>query len=249
MVIEMKNMNMKNLFTIVMFDIGFILVTVAILKLFYDFIVPRFVNLNKLLQEDYYSIDPQKLFYMGDKLGDIKVMMRNELIIILVLIIIAVVLFLANWSFFQGLIYSKLAKKKFNLKYFLKFSLLSFVFFALFIVILGLIQNAVNLYLVIPLSMLFIILFIYYGNLIFLFFAKDNKIKSIKNALRYGTFEFYKIAIQSVLLIVALFLLMNPDIVLQYLVEYSTFFRFTGTILFFILIINKFIKLYFAFLI
>ena len=99
------------------------------------------------------------------------------------------VLFILNWSFFQGVIYSNLSKAKFNIKFFGKFLLLNVLwlipwFVLLFIVLFGSQVGSFVLF-----FYLVVLLFLHFSSILNILFVKNNKLKCIKNALKIGIVE------------------------------------------------------------
>ena len=201
----------KILLPIVLFDFLFLVISYLLIQLANKLIKIQYSRVSALNFETILQRTQQEAQELAAKMG-------NTLFIIISLVIIFLVLIVINWSFFQNLVYLKILNKRFNMKSFLKFLFLNFLWILSFAIILAVIQKGVKSGLQITLAGTITLLFIYFTNILYLLFTKNNKLSAIKQTFKMGVFGFYRQAIPYLLLILILMGLRELNSLFQYLI-------------------------------
>ncbi len=193
----------QRLLGIVALDMAFLLASYLLLASFSLLVIMQYSKFSGLTPETLLQKTPEEATMLVSTMG-------NTLGILIALIISYVALMLANFAFFQGMIYARLAKKRFNLAYFLRFLLLTSCIFMISFAAMILAQNGFRAIFRDIAAIAIPVLSLYFGNIVFLKFAEKQTIRSIREALRIGVVRFYRLALPNMLLVgcFALLLLM-----------------------------------------
>ncbi|MFH2028058.1 MAG: hypothetical protein ABIJ08_02890 [Nanoarchaeota archaeon] len=175
--------SIKLLFQIVAYDILSIIFSAGILALVSRAIYYSYDKLSDLGMENLAIKSQDQLQEMASSMGwTIKLLVAS--------FIFGAVFLITNWSFFQQLIYSKILNKKITLKSFGKFLLLNLGWMGLFIGLLFLVYSGFKESIVLPSIIVLTAFFIYFTNILYLLFIKDQNWDSIKKAFKLGVFYF-----------------------------------------------------------
>lgn len=222
-----------------MLELLFLVSGSALFFLFYNLAVPRLNNLAKMLETGMETLDSQTILSgLKEQTQILRNSMRTEIILVTLIIIFAAFALLALWSFFQGKIYSLMINKKFGAKQLYKFFALSFFITVSYIAIIKLVDIAILVSYAYIIKTVMLILYIYFANIIYIFFTKNNNINSIKEALKFSIFKFYKIALPTFAFFAVLFAIANTSIILQPIVSFPVFFRLLITAVFILILIS-----------
>jgi len=120
------------------------------------------------------------------ELSLISSILRNFFITLIVAAVLLLLFTIANWSFFQGFVYSKILNKRFSLGFYKNFLLVNAVWIPSWTVVFILILLGAKLTSLKPLSIILVNLFIYFTLILYPMSMKTKGIMSIKKAFRFG---------------------------------------------------------------
>lgn len=173
----------KSILLVLVLNISFIIVTVALITLTKKISQPWIDKIQK--------VELSNIAFQSEaQLQETATTLRG-FILFLILTAIAFVLFLIiNWSFFQGIIYKILLKQRFNAKSFGKFLLLNIIWVIPWLILIFIILfGAKTGYFITPILIL-MLLFLHLSFILYILFAKNNKIK-IKQSLKIGMLKIH----------------------------------------------------------
>ncbi len=189
----------KNIVIILALNILFVTITTILVKLTKTISAPWIKVLEKA--------DLDLALQSEAKMQELANSLRGFVLFVILTTIIFILLIIINWSFFQGVIYNILLKKKFNMKYLGKFLLLNIIWFIpwtilLFIIIAGSKAN----YLLISFYTT-ILIFIHFSSILYILFTKNSKLKEIKNALKIGILKIHHFILPYIIITITFIIL------------------------------------------
>ena len=192
-----KKIDLK-IFPIVFFDLAF-----------YSLVPLIAIATFKIIQNKALAINlPQNLLQLGAENAEkLLANLRGFYFLLIAMIILMFITIIIDWSIFKGLAWSFTLKKKFNLKFLLRFFLLNLVWLGIFITLIILFAIAFK-EIALPIYMLiFLIIWIYFTNIIYTLFIKNPNIKSIKKAFKLGFTKIHYFILPYLVLIIILLII------------------------------------------
>lgn len=182
----------KSILLILVLNTSFIVITAGIIQLIKIISNPWIDKINQ--------INPQDIIFQTEtELQQITTTLRSFAIFSIIVALSFIILLIINWSFFQGLIYKILLKKRFNLKYLKKFLLLNLIWFIPWLLLFYVIISAAKLdYLIISSSIL-TLLFLHFSFILYTLSAESNKLQ-IKKSLKLGITKLHYFIIPYILI-------------------------------------------------
>ena len=175
----LKSFKNKAIPLLLIINILFILSAAGITRVTTSIAAPQIEKVN--------NIDLSRVsFQTEEKLTSIAASLRNFVLVALLIALLFVILIIIAWSLFQGMIYSLLGKKKFNLKFFEKFLLLNLIWFIPWLLLLGILLIGSKTASLLVVSITALLLFLHFSLILYPLFTKENKLKTIKTAIRLG---------------------------------------------------------------
>ena len=212
----------KTLLIVIPINIIFTLITILIIRLTQILSEPQINKISGIDLSNLVSQTEAQLKIAEAALKGFALFAISTAIIFLLILII-------NWSTTQGVVYSKLLKKKITLNYLNKFLLLNTLWFIPWILILGLVLfggRAEN-----PLVPAFIIilLFLHFSLILNTLFTKKPKLNQIKASLKLGTAKIHHFLLPYIIITVTFIIIsqlnllsINPIIIaLIYILFFS----------------------------
>ncbi len=171
-----KKINIK-IFFIMFFDL-----------VFYAMATLISITTFNLIKKKALAVDmPQNILQLGaENIEKTMLDLRAFLFLLIGMIILMFLIIIIDWSIFKGLSWGITLKRKFNFKFFLKFFLLNLVWWGVFIFLLIAVSNVFRQS-VIPIYIIVLtLIWIYFTNIIYTLFVKEEKFKSVKKAFKIG---------------------------------------------------------------
>ncbi len=184
----------KSILIITALNTLFILITAALIKLIKRISLPWISKLEGVELSNIASQTETELQQMATTL-------KGFITFTAIVAVSAIILLIINWSFFQGLIYNILLKKKFNINYLKKFLLLNLIWFIPWLLLFYAILSLAKLDYLVVSSLLLIILFLHFSFILYTLSAENNKLQ-IKKSLKLGITEVHRFIIPYILIIV-----------------------------------------------
>ncbi len=130
-----------------------------------------------------------------------------------------------GYSLFEGMAWCKILKKRFNLKYFGKFTLLNLIWFLSFIVLffiflIGLKQNVIPIILAI-----LAFTFVYFTFILSVLFTQKNRFNQIKEALKKGFLRIPYFLLPLMLIFITSFLVSKINLIYKNLQVFAVIFN------------------------
>ena len=133
------------------------------------------------------SIDLSNVAFQTEaQLQSIIATLKGFVVFVILTAILFILLTILSWSITQGIIYDILAKKKLSIKYLEKFLLLNMVWFIPWLIIFFIMLLGHKSTYVIPTFYILVLIFMHFSFILYVLFAKENKIRQIKKALKIG---------------------------------------------------------------
>ena len=191
----------KRVIYIVFCDFLFLLLLIAGLFLWNANISKKIAEIPVDLLQDPESLSPE----MAEQTLSL---LKAPLISVMIATIILLTFIFLIWTFFKGIIWNLVLKKKFGLKYYYKFILLNLFWFALwlipaFLIIISLKRKPSAIFL-----LLVLIFLIYFTNILYILFTKRNLIKeALKNTFKLGFNKIHFFLLPYILMLVTMLII------------------------------------------
>lgn len=170
--------------------------------------------------------------------------LRGFYLFVVFAIILFILFLILNWSFFQGMIWNILLKKKLNFRYFWKFSLLNVIWFLCWVIIAAAILfGGRTEYFIISFFVL-MFLFLHFSFILCVLFTKENKFGQIKKALKLGVLRIHYFILPYIVILITFLIISQLNLLkvgyifmgLIYLVFFSWMQKYIADV---ILDVNK----------
>ena len=194
-----KRINLK-FFLILAFDILFYFIFMQIGNFFLKIIEKKAANVD--LAQNLLGLNQQAATSLLGSLKGFFFFLIFSAILFLLLMVI-------NWSIFKGLIWSIVANKKFDFKFFRKFLLLNLVWLPswfLLIFLFAIITKPATA----PIFMVtFLVLAFYFTNILYPSFLKENRLNKIKEAFKLGIRKIHHFIVPYAIIIFLFYIILN----------------------------------------
>jgi len=151
------------------------------------------------------SIDLSNVAFQTEaQLQSIIATLKGFVVFVILTAILFILLTILSWSITQGIIYDILAKKKLSIKYLEKFLLLNMVWFIPWLIIFFIMLLGHKSTYVIPTFYILVLIFMHFSFILYVLFAKENKIRQIKKALKIGITKIHLFILPYLSMIIAL---------------------------------------------
>lgn len=190
----------KNLWLVMLLNIVFVSVAAALMKLARIISAPWIDKLDKV---DLSNIVSQSEAQLQSTISTL----RGFVLFAVIAAFLLTILLIIVWSFCQGMIYNILMKKKFTFRYFEKFILLNIVWFIPWILLAVVILFGVKgEYFILPAFML-ILLFLHFSFILYPLYAKENRMKQIKESIKIGIVKLHHFIIPYIIALIEFILI------------------------------------------
>jgi hypothetical protein len=160
---------------------------IVFFDLVFYFLVPLIIaGTFNVLQKRAMAIKlPQTLLQLGAENAEkVVAELRAFLFLLVAMLVLMVVVIILDWTIFKGLAWCLTLKKKLNLRFFLRFFLLNLLWLGLFaalVVLFAIIFKES----IVPIHIILLgLLWMYFTNIMYVFFVKKESVKSIKKAFK-----------------------------------------------------------------
>jgi len=221
----------KNILIVAALNVLFFLTTAIIVEIVKAISKQQMIKVN--------SLDISNLTLQSEsQLQAIAGTLKGFAIFAVLTALLFVVLLIINWSFFQGMIYHILSKRKFSLKYFEKFLLLNLIWFIPWIAIFFIILFGVKAGYLVAAFYFLIGLFLHSSFVLYTLFVKGRKLKKMVH-LKISIVKIYHFIIPYTLITITFMIisqlnLLNPHytiIIGVYLLFFSWLQSYTKDII------------------
>lgn len=209
----------KNILLVSVLNALFIIVTAVIIKIISIISKPWAEKIN--------NVDLSNIALQSEaELQNIVSTLKGFAIFAILTAIIFLLLLILNWSFFQGMIYHILVKRKINLKYFEKFLLVNIIWFIPWLIIFFIILFGAKINYLSASIYALILAFLHSSFVLYTIFIKEGKLKKLthlKVSIKLHHFVIPYTLIAITFIIISQLNLLNPHIIVIALV-YILFF-------------------------
>ncbi len=199
-----KRMN-KSFLLILTLNALFVMLTLAVFKVISLFSKGWMDKINKI---DLSGITLQTEAQLQSTISALK----GFVVFVIFAAVLFILLFTIIWSLTQGTIWNLLLKNKFTLKYFERFLLLNLIWFLPWLIMLFLILFGSKLTSLTAISYIFIALFLHFSFILYVLFAKENKLKQIKNALKLGIIKIHKFVLPYLIILITFIVILQLNL-------------------------------------
>ena len=187
-----------NLLLVLLLNVLFVFLTIVVARLIGFFSEGWMEKLNNL--------DLESVVLQSEaQLRSVVSTLRGFYLFVVFAVLLFILFFIVNWSFFQGLIWNILLKKKFNFRYFLKFLLLNTIWFLLWVVVLSVILFGGRMEFFIILFSILILLFLHFSFILCVLFTKENRFSQIKKAIKLGILRIHYFILPYVVILITFY--------------------------------------------
>jgi hypothetical protein len=202
----------KKLLFVLLLNLAFVALTAVIIQLLLLTAHPWI--------ENFKAINPETLIYKGEsELAGIVATLKSTALAAAVFAMVFLILTLANWSLFEGLIYTTLLKKKFTFRYLKKFLLLNIIWFIPWLALFFLIIVEGRVETIIISGLLLVALFIHFTLILNVLYTRTGKFQ-LRQTLKIGVTKIHHFLLPYVIIIITYI------IIQQIIIPYVTMLLF-----------------------
>ncbi|MBD3355380.1 hypothetical protein GF361_05350 [Candidatus Woesearchaeota archaeon] len=148
--------------------------------LFYAIILPSLFFVQRLLSKRTSNLDLASIQDLASQspaqISMVTAQLNSFMAVFIASVVFMIILVLAAWSLSRGLIYTKIMKKKFNIKYFLKFMLLNLILGVIFLLLLASFSVFIKISSFKILLVISALITVYLWAFTYIYFTKKNEI-------------------------------------------------------------------------
>ena len=194
-----KRINLKILL-ILIFDILFYFIFIQVGKFLLKVITKKADNVD--LTQNLIDLNQQAANNLLSSMREFFLFFAFSIILFLILMII-------SWSIFNGLIWSIVSDKKFNLKFFKKFFLLNLICLQIWFLLIILFAIIMKPQTAAIFMIIILIIAFYLTNILYPLFLKENRIRKIKEAFKLGISKIHYFIVPYAIIIALFLIILN----------------------------------------
>jgi hypothetical protein len=184
---------------IILFDLIFYLITFLSLIKFGKITQNKYIKLNLLPMDKIGQLPQEELTKVTSQLQGFIFTLIAGIILIVLIIFLSVVIF-------KGLIWLQTTKTKTKLSFFPKFALLNLIWILVCVLPIVILAFLLKRAIMAPIIVLIALAALHFINIIYILFTKENKLNTIKKALKLGTKKLHHYIIPYLIIAIVFFL-------------------------------------------